>query len=184
MALKETLVLVFLITFVLHWFWCLHLAYPLVLDKSIKKGQSWLYLPLKWKGLFKAMVSITTPVILLFLLILGVFVLWLYTKQLPIYHFAGCSMVLISFVLFFHSFLLKYRFRQQEDSYFFIRRQLSQKMESSGKRLTETEINNLASFQHQNMLREADMSGKLKETLANQSSLAKKKRKTGKIKIK
>jgi len=182
MGIKETLVIAFIVALFAHWCWCLYIAYPLVLDKCIERGQSWLYLPLKWKGLLKAVISVTTPILLLFVILLGTSAVWLYTRKMPGYFFVFFSLILAVIIFYLHSFCLKFRFRQQENSYFFIRGQLSQKMKSSGKKLSEMEINNLASFQHQNLLREADIKGKLKEALVNQSALAKRSRKAKKVK--
>ena len=175
MQTKEFLLVVFTCSLIFHWFWCLFFAYPIILDKCIRRGQSWLYIPLKWKGANKAVISLLTPVIIFFLTLLGIGTLHFYLKSLPVIYFITSSLILCCALIFLHYLWLKIRFHQQEDAYFFIRKQVSHKMEKDGKRLSETEINNLASFQHQNLLREADMQGKLKEVLTTQSILAKKK---------
>ncbi|MFC1584107.1 hypothetical protein ACFL5V_01020 [Fibrobacterota bacterium] len=177
MSNKEILALIFSIFLIIHWYWCLYIAYPLVLDKYIRKGQYWLHLPLKWKGLHKSFTAFFTPLLLAAVLLSGTIMLWLYVEHAPLYIFIASWGALISAVLSFHAFCLRHRLRQQEDSYFFIRAQLNKKMEASGKKLSETEMNNLASFQHQNMLRTADLEGKLIKALADQSSQARKSRK-------
>jgi len=173
MTNKEYLAIVFIMSFLAYFYWCLYIAYPLVIDTSIKKGKSWLYLPLKWKGLYKKSVQFLTPLLNLSIYSLGLITLWVYLARISMVVFITASLALMAFHLSLSSFGRKRRFTQQEDSFFFIRGQLQENMKISGKSLSESEVNNLASFQHQNLLREADKLGKLNEALSKQSKLAK-----------
>jgi len=173
MSNKEYLAIVFCLSFLAHFYWCLYIAYPLVIDTSIKKGKSWLYLPLKWNGLYKRSIQLLTPLLNLSIYSLGLITLWVYLSQISLVVFIVAAMVLMVINLSLSSFGRKRRFTQQEDSFFFIRGQLQKNMKTSGKTLTESEVYSLASFQHQNLLREADKLGKLNEALTKQSQLAK-----------
>jgi hypothetical protein len=178
MFLRETLALGFAAALIALWLWCLFIAYPLVLEKFIKRGILWLYLPLKWKGIKKKTIALFTPVLLLAVMVLGTIVVRLYTKELPVYYSGLIATILIIAVFLLHSLCLKRRFRQQEDYYFHIRGEINRKMEAEGKNPSETEMNNLASFQYQHLLRAADEKGKMLKTLAEQSSVARKNKKT------
>jgi len=173
MTNKEYLAIVFCLAFLAHFYWCLYIAYPMVIDTSIKKGKSWLYLPLKWKGLYKISVKLITPLLNLSIYGLGLITLWVYLFEFSKSVFLVAAIVLMIVHLGLSSFVPKRKFSQQEDSFFLIRGQLQENMKTRGKSLSENEVNSLAAFQHQNLLREADKMGKLNKTLAKQSQLAK-----------
>jgi len=173
MTQKEYLAIAFCLSFLAHFYWSLYIAYPLVIDTSIKKGKSWLYLPLKWKGLYKKTIQLITPILNLTIYSLGLITLWVYLYQISPMVFVVAALALMIVHLGLSSFGRKRRFVQQEDSFFHIRGQVQQNLKTSGKTLSENEVNSLASFQHQNLLREADKIGKLKEAMIKQSRLAK-----------
>ena len=137
MGLRELLVLGLLVLLGIHWTWCTYVAYPLLLNKFIKRGRSWLYLPLKWKGILKRVVMFITPFILFSEIILVLAITRLFTSGSPVYIFLLYSALLIAGVFILHTQWLKWRLIQQEDSFFYIRCQISSQMNEKGKILTD-----------------------------------------------
>ncbi len=177
---REIVAVCFALFFIANLFWRIHIAYPLILDRSIRKGKSWIYIPLRWRGLHKKLVSLTTPVLNALIVVLGLATLWYFVYPKSELIFAASAAGFVILHLFLSAQVLKLKLRQQEDSYFFIRRKLFEDMEVKGKKLTESEIGNLASFQHQSLLREADKTGQLGPTISKQSKTAKEQKKNRK----
>src|SRR5210317_1420949 len=116
MYLQIGLSVSFAVLLTLHLSWCLFIAYPLVLDKFIKRGVFWLYLPLKWKGPFRTSVSVLTPVLFWAVLLSGFAAVWILTHSYPYYYFAMAALGMALCVYILHSVCLKLRFRQQQDA--------------------------------------------------------------------
>ncbi|MBF0432355.1 MAG: hypothetical protein HQK83_13805 [Fibrobacteria bacterium] len=167
-------ILAFITLLLFQYFWDLFIAYPVVLDNYIKRGQSWLYLPLKWNSWIKKFINFFNPIVFALTLFSGGAALYFNTPFLKLYITIPVFIVLATGFTFINDLLLKKRFHQQEDLYFYVRGKIQKQMSQKGKGLSELEINNLASFQHQNMLREADEKHKFIPELNLQSKQAKK----------
>jgi hypothetical protein len=163
-----------LLAYILLWYWCLYAAYPLSLDKKIKKGKSWLYIPAKWRDKRKLLVILLTPFFLILPILLSTQSLSLAAGNTSLFFISGSAFISSLLVMTLFSYLVNIHFRQQQDFYFYIKDQISFKSELDGKKLSNMEINNLASFQHQNFLQKADKEGMLLMALKKQTQLAKK----------
>ena len=173
---REIIAACFAALLILHLFWCLYVAYPIALDNFIRRGRAWLYLPIRWRGFYKFFVIGFTNLNSLAVPVLGVLTLHLFVPALSPWILGVSAVVFIVVFFFVNHNLLKWRFKQQLDVYFSIRRRIQDQNYEKGQKMSEAEVDNIASFQHQNLLREADRSGKLLKTMNLESSQAKKKR--------
>ncbi len=173
MNIKDYVALGFLFLLIGYWFWWLFIAYPIELDLFIKKGTSYLYLPMKWKGIYKIFIIRLTQFFGFAILCSGITALWLYLEHLDPLYFVGSALAFMGFLFLAKSSYRKKRFNQQMNAYFFIRNKIYSETNEKGKKLNELEIDNLASFQHQNILRGADENGILTKAITLQNTKSK-----------
>jgi hypothetical protein len=178
MELKEITVLTFGVALLLNVFWCLYFSYPVVLDKHIKRGQSWVYIPVRWKGFNKIVILFFGRLLAATSIVSGVVALWLFLHPYPMVYFSLSALSLCIGILIINKMLQKIRYSQQENAYFHIRDELGNNMEFQKRGLNRAEFDALASFKHQNRLREADGLGRLIAALKDSRAYSKKKRPT------
>src|SRR6185436_14161982 len=65
----------------LHWAWCQFVAYPISFEKNLKRGKSWVYIPLSWKGAYKFQILFFSRIIMLSLVAVGLVLLSHYTRK-------------------------------------------------------------------------------------------------------
>ena len=148
--------------------WCLFRAYPIYLDRQVKRGKSWVYLPKFWRGSTKNWVLRLTPIFKWGMvgLLTSVFFLLLNRFQLPMAVVAGVSALFATAVVHYGSaFLIKSRFHQQEKFYFDKLTNQFRIYEEQGHAVSEIEVRNLVSWEFQNSLRRADEAGELLQVL-------------------
>ena len=161
----------------LHWAWCHFVAFPISFERKLKRGKPWVYIPIRWKGAYKLQIQLFTRLLMLAVVAVGVILLSHYSRKSE-----GPWMLLfvvaVGFlVLRLNSLWLDSRYRQQEDSYYFLHDELRAKVESEGKDMAESAFKSLAAYQHQNLLRKADEKGLLIKTLRSQAKMSRKYRK-------
>lgn len=162
---------------ILHWAWCNFIAFPISFEKKLKRGKPWVYIPIRWKGSHKIQIVLVTRLLLLAMVAVGVLLVSFYTRKsqgpwLLLY------IVAMGFLaLRLNAFWLDFRYRQQEDSYYFLHDELRAKLEGEGKDMAESAFKSLAAYQHQNLLRKADEGGNLVKTLKEQAKISRKYRK-------
>lgn len=168
----------FVLTLLIHAYWCHNVAYPRAFEKHLKNGKPWVYIPLRWKGMYKSQALFFERILLLVALGLGLAL----THQLSNSHSPAAlsvALIVLAVALFrWNSMWLSFRYRQQEDAYFHLHDSLREKLASEGKDYTETAFRNLAAYQHQHLLRKADEGGHLTLTLKQQAKLSREHRKT------
>jgi hypothetical protein len=164
----------------LHWLWCQFVSYPISFEKNLKKGKPWVYIPLQWKGAYKFQIRLVSRIIMLGLVAVGILLVNLYapyTRASSGVWYMAYGVALGFLVMRLDAFWLQNRYRQQEDSYYFLHDELRAKLEGEGKDMGEAAFKSLAAYQHQNLLRKADEQGHLIKTLRDQASMSRKHRK-------
>lgn len=147
--------------------WIQNRLYPTFIEKQIRKGKAWLYLPLNWSPgkrtqlMFLNRAFYVSLIALTFFsaLISGINILWV---------IASTSLVGV-ILLFSQHFLVRKRYFQQVNAYFGFLDAAGAEFEREGKRFSEQELQNLASYQFQNALRSADSNGRLLKELDERS---------------
>jgi hypothetical protein len=144
--------------FLAYWAWYKYVAYPIVLEKRFRRGASWLYLPMNWKGNYKRVVfwlSLMWPVSIIGL---GYCIMSSHTSL----YLLIMGLVLLSAATYFaHSKWSQIRYKQQLASYLFVRSQVIQNARQQVKELSDPEVDRIASFQHKSLLQKADHDGTL-----------------------
>ncbi len=162
---------------ILHWAWCNFIAYPISFERKLKRGKPWVYIPIRWKGFYKIQVVLFTRLLMLAMVVLGVglFGHYIGKTEAPWIVLFACAIGFL--VMRLNALWLDFRYRQQEDAYYFLHDELRSKLEGEGKDMAESAFKSLAAYQHQNLLRKADEGGTLLKTLKNQAKISRKYRK-------
>lgn len=147
--------------------WNHNQLYPLYLERQIRKGKSWLYLPLNWNPKRKAFTRLVSKILFSLsafsILIASLFI----DLDMVIAVLIGSGISFLIWVL--GSIILKKRFQQQVNAYFGFVDAIVAEFEREGKRFSEQELNNLAAYQFQNALRSADSNSRLLKELDERS---------------
>lgn len=162
---------------VLHWAWCWRVAYPIAFERQLKRGKPWVYIPLRWQGGRKLWIIFVSRMLMLAVVALGMALSAYFTRRAQPPWLFAYFLILGFLVLRLNALWLALRYRQQEDSYYFLHDELRVRLESEGKDMAESAFKNLAAYQHQNLLRKADEKGELIKTLREQARTSRKHRK-------
>jgi len=159
----------FLGLLLLQWAWCRFVAYPISFERNLKKGKSWVYIPIKWKGNYKFRILLFSRLLMLGVIATGMLLASLYTGKAPAWTLFAYGLALGIAILKLNSLWLALGYRQQEDAYYFLHDELRVKLENEGKDIADAAFRSLAAYQHQNILRKADEQGELIRILRKQS---------------
>lgn len=162
---------------VVHWMWCHFVAYPISFERKLKRGKPWVYIPIRWKGAYKFQIQLLTRLLMLAVIAPAVALLAQYTRRADGLWILIYTAAVGYLVVRLNTFWLDFRYRQQEDAYYFLHDELRTKLEGEGKDMGESAFKNLAAYQHQNLLRKADQGGTLIKTLKSQAKTSRKHRK-------
>ena len=168
---------------VLHFLWCHFVAYPISFERNLKKGKSWVYIPIRWKGGQKLQILLVSRILMIGIVALSVVLLSLYTRRASWGWYAAFGVGATLLILRLNTLWLLFRYKQQEDAYYFLHDELRTKLENEGRDMGDAAFKNLAAYQHQNLLRKADEQGRLIQTLRSQSKLSRKQRKDVKPRV-
>ncbi len=153
-----------------YYFWCLNWAFPLFLDKQIKRGKSWIYLPKYWNNQRRVQFRWTTRFFFLGLASLNAFLI---TRLLWSFFQWGFSWLIFGIAAIAFVFVLKIltsrwistRYYQQEKYYFDKLNTYLTLYSEQGRDISEVEVRNRVRWEHQNALRHADQAGELLRVL-------------------
>jgi hypothetical protein len=159
--LHYTLLGVLLVFLLLHFLWCRYVAFPTALERQLKRGKPWVYIPLRWKGMHKLRALFFSRLLVLGITAAGTALLLHLTGKRETLWVAGMASALLIVGARLDAFWTHLRYRQQEDAYYQLHDALRARLESEGKDYTEAQFRNLTSYQHQQRLRKADEAGKL-----------------------
>jgi hypothetical protein len=144
----------------LQFVWAHFVAYPARFERMLRKGRTWIYIPLRWKGLYKLQVLFVSRLLVVLIALAGLFVLVHHTHHRHPLWVAGFTAACYFLALWLGSFWTTWRYRQQEDAYFLQLDELRAKMELENKEFTDVQLRNLSAYQHQQKLHRADEEGK------------------------
>jgi len=152
-----------------HFFWCHFLDYPAELEKQIRNGKVWPYLPMSWKGSKRKLIRMVN-----FLLFWGGN---LFCACAFYYLFGHFSLLIVGLAL--SIFVgIKIRFfgtreiiRLQQDRYFQNYTHLASRAVSKGDEISDSELMAKTQWQHHNDLRLADRQGRLLPFLKGEAKL-------------
>jgi hypothetical protein len=149
--------------------WARNHAFGLFLDKQVKKGKAWVYLPIGWTPKTRALKALVLKLLLFCSITFGSLSLSLIIgaqKELGL----GLVVTYAITVLILGKISIQHRFNQQENAYYSIQDAIISESEREGKRISDTELQNLASYQFQNALRTADSNKRLLKELDERSA--------------
>jgi hypothetical protein len=152
--------------------------YPIGLEKEIRKGQTWIYIPSSWEMQRTWLKLKFLAHRVLFAGSIGLMF------AIPSHDLilSGISLVFEQFLFFVAGFFVSYtaitirckkwyflRFLDQEISYFGLYSSIKAKYYRNGKQVSETEVKNLCNWEYQSQLRQADRDGVLLEELQSRA---------------
>jgi hypothetical protein len=154
-----------------YFFWCHFLDYPAELEKHIRNGKVWPYLPIYWKNNERKLIRTAS-----FLLFWGgnLFSACALYYLFPYEHFSlliagvGLSIFIEAKACYFAT---KEIIRLQQDIYFQNYTQLANRAASKGDEISDSELLAKTRWQHHNDLRLADKQGKLLPFLRGEAKL-------------
>ncbi len=156
----------------IHWAWCSYLAYPMELEKQLKSGKSWVYVPLHWTKGRKFSLALVTRLLLAATSAGQIGVLHHF---FPFPHWgvaAGAFIVTLLVLWRLQRFWVMRRYKQEEDVYFRMHDQLRDKLSQEGKFPAEMAFKSLATYQFQMYLRKADEAGNFLSALKREKKSA------------
>ncbi len=156
-----------------YFFWGRFLDYPADLEKHIRNGKVWPYLPMFWRTPKRRFIRITN--FLLFWLgnllsACALYSLFPHEKQYLVVLIIGLALS-IFLEIKIRFFAIKDVIRLQQDRYFQIYTQLASQAVSRGDEISDGELLAKTQWQHQNDLRLADKHGRLMEFLRGEAKL-------------
>jgi len=154
-----------------YFFWCRFLDYPYDLEKHIRNGKIWPYLPMFWKDKKRKLIRAAS--ILLFWLGSLSFACALY-YVFPYEHFA-LILVGLGIAIFAEIKIRSYGtseiIRLQQDRFFQIYSHLENQALSKGDEISDSQLLAKTQWQQQNDLRLADKQGRLLQFLRGEAKL-------------
>jgi len=161
----------FVLFIVADFLWCQFAAYPSAFESQLRRGKSWIYIPLGWKGFRKFFVLSLSRLLILSVAGSGTILAahylppsYLMGRHGPFW-IAGVAVFLFLAATRLDAFWNHLRYRQQEDAYYRLHDELSAKWQEEGKDYTEVQIRSLTAYQHQQSLHKADEAGKFLSAL-------------------
>ena len=136
--------------------WSLFFAYPAAFERMLRRGRSWVYVPLRWQGARKLQIQLAARILTLGITASGT---WLFVEHSGRRHavwVAAFVVLCYTVAAWLQGFWTSMRYRQQEDGFFLRLDTLRAKMEQENKDYTEAQLRSLAAYQHQQALRKAD----------------------------
>ena len=163
----------FFITLFWQVLWCLFITYPAAFEKQLRRGKSWVYIPLRWKGLYKLLTLTFSRLLLVAMAVVATALFIHYTRwQEPVWARGVLAAVLLLIAYRLETFWTHVRYHQQEDAYYLLHDELRLKLDREGKDYSGPQFRNLAAYQHQQRLRKSDESGRFLSALRREAKLA------------
>ncbi|MDR3000152.1 MAG: hypothetical protein LBU89_02715 [Fibromonadaceae bacterium] len=160
---------------VIYFFWCRFLDYPADLEKHIRSGRIWPYLPKFWKRR-KPIRAASLLWFWLGNLSCASSLYYLFSHRFSNKYFSFTLLIIGMVLSIFaqikiRSLGTKNIIRLQQDRYFQIYTQLANQAISKGDEVSDSELLAKTQWQHQNDLRLADKQGRFMEFLRGEAKL-------------
>lgn len=166
----------FALTLVAQAFWSLYLAYPGGLERMLRRGRSWVYVPMAWKGFRRLRLLFVSRLLTLTGSTLWAVLLAHHTGRQKAWWVAGFFLFGYAALSWLQAVWSGFRFKQQEDAYYLLHDELRAKMESENKDFTEAQLRSLSAYQHQQRLRKAEEEGQFLKVLDAEAKRSRKAR--------
>jgi hypothetical protein len=140
-------------------FWSLYLAYPAAFERLLRRGRTWVYVPLRWKGFRKLQILFVSRLIVLGITATGALLFMQHTGRRQTLWVAAAVALFYSGAIWLQGFWSGIRYRQQEDAYYLLHDELRVKLAEQNKDYSEAQLRSLSAYQHQQRLRMADEEG-------------------------
>jgi hypothetical protein len=131
--------------------------------------ETWVYVPLRWKGFRKLQILLVHRLIQLGVAGLGIALLVHYSERRQALWIALFAIICYAAAAWLQGLWNGLRYRQQEDAYFLLQDELRAKFERENKDYGETQLRNLSAYQHQQHLRKADEEGRFLTVLRHEA---------------
>lgn len=157
-----------------YYYWCGFLDYPVVLEKFIRKGKAWPYLPLFWKGKKRTLIRMASLLIFWLGNLTSACALYYLLPDFQYKHFVAL-VIGIGLSVFVQKKIRYYgtdkMIHLQRDRYFQIYTKLANLALSKGDEISDSELLAKAQWQQHNDLRLADKQGRLLAFLRGEAKL-------------
>ena len=150
------------------WRYVQNKAYPIYLEKQIKKGRSWVYLPIGWGPSRRKVTTLLSQILYWVSVALVALALipFLYESLMLLFLTTSGYAAALYFI---SRKWIRYRFKQQENAYFNLLDSIVAEFEREGKQFSDQELHNRSSYEFQNALRSADSNSRLLKELDERS---------------
>lgn len=149
--------------------WSLFFAYPTTFERMLRRGRTWVYVPLRWRGGLKLRILTLARALTLGITASGAWLFVEYSERRHAVWVAAFVVLCYAVAAWLQGFWTSVRYRQQEDGFFLRLDTLRAKMEQENKDFTEAQLRSLAAYQHQQALRKADEERRLLAELRDTS---------------
>jgi hypothetical protein len=139
--------------------WNLFFCYPAGFERMLRRGRSWVYVPMRWKGLRKLQILFVSRLIVVGIAALATLLFAHYTVTPKTWWLALCFVAVYGVAAWLQGLWIDFRYRQQEDGYYLTHDEMRDRFVEENKDYTEAQIRSLAAYQHQQGLRKADEEG-------------------------
>jgi len=136
--------------------WSLFFSYPAGFERMLRRGRSWVYVPMRWKGFRKLQILIVARLIVLGIAVCGALLLTHYTGKRQTWWLVGFLVAVYAVASWLQGVWTAMRYRQQEDAYYLMHDELRDRFVEENKDYTEAQVRSLSAYQHQQRLRKAD----------------------------
>jgi hypothetical protein len=150
--------------------WNLFFSYPAGFERMLRRGRSWVYVPLRWKGMRKVQILFVSRLIIIGIAITGTVLLMHYSGKRQAWWLIGFFVVSYAVAVWLQGVWNGFRYRQQEDAYYLLHDEMRAKFEEENKDYNESQIRSLSAYQHQQRLRKADEEGTFLAVLRAEAS--------------
>jgi hypothetical protein len=136
--------------------WILFFSYPAGFERMLRRGRSWVYVPLRWKGFFKLQVLLVSRLLVVGVAVCAALLLAHYTGKRQAWWVTGFGVGGYAAAAWLQALWIGVRYRQQEDAYYLMHDEMRDRFVRENKDYTEAQIRSLSAYQHQQRLRKAD----------------------------
>jgi hypothetical protein len=136
--------------------WNLFFSYPAGFERMLRRGRSWVYVPMRWKGFRKVQILFVARLIVLGIALCSALLLIHYTGKRQTWWLVGFLVAGYAVATWLQGLWNAVRYRQQEDAYYLMHDEMRDRFVEENKDYTEVQVRSLSAYQHQQRLRKAD----------------------------
>lgn len=149
--------------------WSVFFAYPAGLERMLRRGRSWVYVPTAWQGFRRLWILFVSRLLVITGAALWAVLLAHHTGRQKAWWVALFFLVGYAGFSWLQAFWNGFRFKQQEDAYYLLHDELRARMEGENKDFTGAQLRSLSAYQHQQRLRKAEEEGKFLKVLGEEA---------------